>query len=145
MFDDIAAPQPRGRPSRFSNEIATEVCDRLAAGESLQSICRDRHLPHERTVRRWAIEDHEGFSPRYTRERELQTECLIDQIVAIADSVADERESSPAVHAARLRVDARKWIASKMLPRKYGDRLGVDSTGSLTIKIVHGLADAPDE
>src|SRR4026209_2413260 len=118
MFDDIAAPQPRGRPSRFSNEIATEDCDRLAAGESLQSICRDRHLPHERTVRRWAIEDHEGFSPRYTRARELQTECLIDQIVAFAASVADERESSPAVHAARLRVDARKWIASKMLPRK---------------------------
>ena len=97
--------------------------------------------PAGRAVRRWAIEDHEGFSPRYTRAREAQVEHFVDQIVEIADSVAGERESSPAVHAARLAIDTRKWVASKLLPRKYGDRLGIESTGNLVVRIVHGLGD----
>src|SRR4051794_21605109 len=114
MFDDAIVDRPRGRPSRYSEKIATEICDRLAAGESLNAICRDEHMPHERTVRRWAIEDHEGFSPRYACARELKAEHLFDEIVDIADRVANEREAS-IVNAARLAIDARKWVASKML------------------------------
>jgi hypothetical protein len=78
------------------------------------------------------------------RAREQQVEHYVDQMISIADGVANCTDSA-IVHAARLAIDTRKWAASKLLPRKYGDRLGVDSTGSLTIKIVHGLGDAPDD
>lgn len=135
----------RGRPSSYTDEIAAEICERIADGQSLVAICRDESMPSERTVRFWLAREEGNFLPLYVRAREQQTERYVDEMISIADSVAGERESSPAVHAARLAIDTRKWAASKLLPRKYGDRLGVDSTGSLTIKIVQGLGDAPDE
>ena len=131
-------------PSAYTDELASEICERIARGESLKSICRDKGMPPESTFRRWVLEDYGGLAALYARAREMQTECFVDEIVAIADSVADCTDSS-IVHAARLAIDTRKWIASKMLPKRYGDRLDVESAGSLTIKIVHGLGDAPDE
>jgi len=144
MFDAADVKRPPGRPSRYSDETAAEICDRLAAGESLNAICRDEHMPHERTIRRWAIEDHEGFSPRYACARELQAEHLFDEIVDIADRVANEREAA-IVNAARLAIDARKWVASKMLPKKYGDRLDVQQDGQLVVRIIHGLGERRGE
>jgi len=136
---------PTGRPCSYTDEIAAEICERIADGQSLVEICRDPEMPPERTVRWWLAEGKGRFLQLYARAKEQQTERYVDEMISIADSVAGERESSPAVHAARLAIDTRKWAASKLLPKKYGDRLGVDSTGSLTIKIVHGLGDAPDE
>ena len=74
------------------------------------------------TVMRWlAKAEHEEFREQYAHAREVQAEVRADEIVDIAD--ATEGGSNEAVQSARLRVDSRKWIASKLLPKKYGDKI----------------------
>ena len=144
MLYDLTVQQSRGRPSAYSEKIAAEVCERLAAGESLRAICRDGHMPPESTIRGWAIEDYSGFSARYARAREIQTERYAEEILQIADADytgPDGTTDNALIQQARLRVDSRKWLLSKMLPKRYGDRVGIDSTGSLTVKIIRGLGD----
>ena len=125
MFDDAIVKRPPGRPSLYTAEIADEICERLAAGEGLNAICKDQHMPTEKAVRLWVDEDRDGFSPRYVRAREMQAEHWASEIVQIADSVR-QGATSEEVNAARLAVDARKWIASKILPKRYGDRMTVE-------------------
>ena len=112
----------RGRPSRYTPELAAVICERLAVGESLRSICADKAMPGLSTVMGWLFDDkHEGFPEQYARAREAQAELRADEITDIADGV--EHGASEAVQAARLRVDARKWIAAKLLPKRYGDKV----------------------
>lgn len=109
-----------GRPSSYTIEIGDDICDRLANGESLRAICADDGMPGRSTVFRW-LGDNESFRDQYARAREDQAETMADDIVAIADG--DAAEDTPVATARdRLRVDARKWVASKLKPKKYGDR-----------------------
>ena len=118
-----------GRPTIFSDKIADEICGRLANGESLRSICspdRDDFMPAIGTVLRWVGENDE-FRDHYARAREIQAETLADAIVSIADDVTPDPS---AVAKARLQVDSRKWVASKLLPKKYGDKITQEHTGA---------------
>lgn len=124
----------------YSDELAEAICRRIAIGESMVSICRDPEMPGLAAVYDW-LTQHQRFADIYTRAREQQAEHYADEIVEIANSVAGERDSSPAVHAARLNIDARKWVAAKLLPKKYGDRVGVESSGNITVRVVQGLGD----
>jgi len=72
-----------------------------------------------------------GFANQYARAREAQTEALAEQIIPIADDATEED-----AQVARLRVDVRKWIASKILPKKYGDKVQNEISGSLTVESV---------
>lgn len=108
-----------GRPSKYSEKAADEICARLAEGESLRAICRDDHLPSESTVRQWALEDREGFSARYTQARDIGLDCLADEVLEIADSGSDD------VARDRLRFDARRWHLSKLAPKRYGEKVEV--------------------
>jgi hypothetical protein len=110
-----------GRPSIFSDALASLICERISSGQSLREICRTKGMPHLDTVRQWLIGKPE-FSAQYARAREEQADTLADEVVAIADSVAREK-SGTKVQAARLRVDARKWKASKLRPKVYGEKL----------------------
>lgn len=136
-----------GRPCEFTPEAANEICDRLARGESLRSICADEQsgwLPSERTVFRW-LETNDAFRQQYAHAREVQAETLVDQIIEIADGRdVLEREDMDAQAANdvavvrdhnrdRLRIDARKWVASKLAPKKYGDKLDVEHKGGVTL------------
>src|SRR6476620_379009 len=144
MFDDAAIlkqPRGRGRPTAYSDEIADTICRRISLGESLVSVTNDPEMPCRTAVYDWISERHE-FADKYARARQAQAEGYIDEIISISDGVAGCTDSA-VVNAARLAIDTRKWVASKLLPKKYGDKIGIDSTGSLTIKIVHGLGD-PD-
>jgi hypothetical protein len=140
----VVIKQLHGRSSRYSDETAAEICRRISLGQSLVSVTNDPAMPSETTVIRWLSDDrYSEFRALYVRAREQQVERFVDEIVDIADRVAGSADSA-VVHAARLAIDTRKWAAAKRLPKKYGDRLGVDSSGSLTIKILHGLGDEPD-
>src|ERR1700710_2323306 len=109
----------RGRPSIFSPELADRLCERLADGETLRAICRDEGMPNERTVRRWALE-HETFAPQYARARGMGYAGLFDLILGSPDNP----EPDPAaVNRDRLRIDARKWMLAKALPKIYGDKV----------------------
>jgi len=114
-----------GRPSVFTEELADEICTRLANGESLRTICnseRDDFIPSIGTVMRWVVEN-EKFREHYEEARRIQAETMADEIVTIADGSPYADPSPVDVARDRLRVDARKWVASKLLPKKYGDKI----------------------
>ena len=111
-----------GRPSIYSDVLAAQLCHRLAEGESLNAICRDAHMPSRKVVHEWVADDRNGFRDKYARAREAQAEYWASEIIEIADSVR-KGATSEEIQAARLAVDSRKWVASKLLPRKYGDKV----------------------
>lgn len=137
---------PGGRPSDYTQEIATLICERIVEGESLRSICRDEAMPPIRTVFQW-LAKHEEFSHQYARAREAQADTYADEITEIADDGSRDyvqTENGPVIdhdHIARsrLRVDARKWIASKLKPKKYGDKLDLDHSGGMSIQVITGV------
>lgn len=120
-----------GRPSKYSNEMAEKICEKIANGRSLRSICAEDGMPTTSTVCKWLIENKE-FSEQYARAREKQADYFAEEIIEIADSAEAE---SAAVSKAKLQIDARKWAASKIAPKKYGDKQEIDvksSDGSMT-------------
>lgn len=127
----------------FDQKIADEICERLAKGQSLRKICgpeRDDFIPGATTVFGW-LDSIPAFAQQYARARELQAEHYADEMVEIADSpnatvgaTGEPEIRDPARD--RLRVDTRKWIASKLLPKKYGDKIDVNHDGKLTVQIV---------
>lgn len=109
------------------------ICERLAGGESLRAICADICVP-ESTVRTWARDDVNGFAAQYACARGLQADTLFDEIVTIADADPGTLDSgatdSGMVADKRLRIDARKWVASKLAPKKYGEKSSMELTGA---------------
>lgn len=137
------APKP-GRPSSFNQEVADAICERLADGESLRDICQDEEMPNRATVFRW-LSRFKEFSDQYARAREEQADALFDEILTIADDGRNDwmerhnndgeaigwRENGEALRRSQLRVDARKWMAGKLRPKKYSDKLDLNVSGSL--------------
>ena len=129
-----------GRPTLYSCEVAVRICRRIAEGEPLTRICKDEHMPGYSTVLLWRSSNRE-FAALYAKAREDQADVYADQILDIADQ-AVRREVD--VHCARLAIDARKWVASKLKPRAYGDRVGVEYSGALTATVTRPLERAPE-
>lgn len=114
-----------GRPSSFNQEIGSEICRRIAEGASLRSICRDEDMPALSTVMKWVV-DIPAFSEQYDRAREAQADSLFDELLEIADEATPDN-----VQVQRLRVDTRKWAASKLKSKRYGDKLQVGGAADL--------------
>ncbi len=137
------APKKRkaGRPSIYTQPLAVKICRRLAEGESLRAICADKAMPAISTVMGWLFDgNHDEFSEQYARAREAQAEIRADEIVDIADDDANDFTAdkdgnlvanNEHIQRSRLRVDARKWIAAKLLPKRYGDKLDLGGTVGL--------------
>jgi hypothetical protein len=130
------------RPSLYCIEIADEICERISEGESLRAVCRDDRMPNKATVFRWLIA-HQEFSDQYACARDTQADVLADEIIDIADesmndSFVDEngitRTNQDAIARSRLRVDARKWVASKLKPKVYGEKSSVETKIDGTVK-----------
>ncbi len=130
-----------GRPSTYSAEMADAVCQRIANGESIRAMCLDDDMPAERTVYLW-LEAHPEFVQKYAHARERQADFYAAEIVQIADDGRNDTQvdddgvrivDHDHIARSRLRVDARKWYASKLAPKKYGDRQIVDATLDATV------------
>lgn len=119
-----------GARSTYTSAIGDEICRRLAEGETLQSICRDAHIPSIGTVMHWVADDRGGFQAQYACAREAQAHVFAGEIVDLADA-GEARMAN--VELLRVRIDARKWFASKVLPKRYGDRVQQDVTASVEI------------
>ena len=144
--NDSASVNKGGRPTLYSLEIALEICDRIADGESLVKICSDAKMPKKTAVYEWLLR-HKEFAEIYARAREDQADTLADEIHAIADElpqqVVDEkgnatRYDSAYVQWQKNRVDARKWVAAKLKPKKYSDRIahvGDNEADSININV----------
>lgn len=135
---------PAGRPTDYTDEIAREICQQLAEGKSLREICRSSDMPQESTVRKWALEDRSGFYAHYAQAREIGYHAMADELLEIADDAQNdwmERNGEDAsgwqingdhVQRSRLRLDTRKWMLSKVLPKVYGDRIDVNNKHDLS-------------
>ena len=120
-----------GRPTDYTKDMADKICEKISGGLSLRAICAEAGMPARGTVYRWLIENAD-FQDQYTRARDKQADYFAEEIVEIADSAEAE---SAAVAKAKLQIDARKWAASKIAPKKYGDKQEIDvksSDGSMT-------------
>jgi len=119
----------RGRPTLYNDAVTNEICSRLSSGDSLITICKDKHMPVIETVRTWlGQEDKQDFTVRYARARQEQADHYADEMLAIA-------RDEPDVNRARLQIDTRKWIASKLKPKKYGDKITQEHTGNIAVII----------
>lgn len=137
-------PAKVGRHSKYTNEIAEEICHLISTtSRGLVSICSGEDMPSTVTVYSWLNNpEHKEFLNNYTRAREAQADLLADEIIAIADDGSKDTKIRYDAHGvpykgedtewtsrSRLRVDARKWKASKLAPKKYGDKLDVTTDG----------------
>jgi hypothetical protein len=122
-----ARQRPPGRASTYSIEAAAKICAWLADGKSLRAYCRQADTPSRETVCKWLSENRD-FADRYARAREVQADAIVDEILDIADdSTLDPNDR-------RVKIDARKWIAGKLRPKVYGDRVQADVNGKLTLE-----------
>lgn len=126
-------PERKGRPTVFTPELEDKICEEIAKGKSLVSILKAKGMPDYSTVTRYLRKtqgQEDGFCTKYARAREDQADYLFDQILAIADDgsndtyVDDEGKDKvdyDHIQRSKLRVDARKWMASKLRPKRYGE------------------------
>lgn len=123
-----------GRPTIYSDEIAGKICNRLMEGESLVSICEDKDLPSTSTVYNW-LNDLPEFVDKYTRAREVQAERYADEIVKLSDNnEGDIKSRGLTIERNKLQIETRKWVASKLLPKKYGSFKSVEVKGEVENK-----------
>jgi len=141
-----------GRPSDYTPELGDLICSQIAAGISLHKICQeDETLPSSRTVYTW-LRRHPEFLHNYNNSKEDQADKMVEEILEIADDGTNDymiklgkdgeevgsQLNTEHVTRSRLRVDARKWVASKFQSKKYGDKVTTEHTGSI------GLTDMSD-
>lgn len=134
-----------GRPSDYTDELAELICLRLAEGESLRSVCRDDGMPSKQAVLRW-LARNDQFRAQYVRAKEEGAEAIAEEMFDIADDGTNDwmekldkdgeaigyQLNGEHVQRSKLRIDTRKWYLSKILPKKYGDRIQHDQ--SITVK-----------
>jgi len=140
MADDIAnAEERRGRPTLYTKELGDLICQLLSEGRTLRDVCRDEGMPNEATVRGWALRDdteaRPGFFTQYAHAREIGYYAMADETLEISDDGrndwmtrkqgedAVEVVNQEAIARSRLRVDTRKWLLSKALPKVFGERV----------------------
>ena len=133
--------------SIFTSALFTTVCDRISKGESLRAVCRDPEMPAKATVLRW-LREMPDLRDQYAAARDDLMEYWASDIIEIADDgtldtmaglnkYGDEVmvPNHANVQRDRLRIDARKWLLSKLAPRKYGDRLEVEHSGEVQHRV----------
>lgn len=108
---------PKGSGSKYNDERAALICARIADGVSARAACREAGIDLV-THYRWQRE-HPEYAQQVSRAKDDQADSFVDDLIALADSEED-------VARAKLKIDARKWIASKFKPKSFGDRLAVD-------------------
>lgn len=120
----------RGRPTEYTPQLAAEICDTIASNsKGIKRLCNDNsHWPNKDTIFTW-LKNYPEFSDQYAQAKRCQIETFIDEILEIADDtsqdfVVNEQGTTGCNHEyiarSRLRIDTRKWLAAKLVPKIYG-------------------------
>jgi hypothetical protein len=109
-------------PEPFSPELSDAILDMVSDGHSLRTTCEKLGLAR-RTVRSW-LERNSEFAQQYESARKLHIDVHVDRMLDIAAGVSGS-ESNAQVQAAKLEIDTVKWIAGRLLPHRYGDRVAL--------------------
>ncbi len=144
------APKKKGRPSKWTEPTAAEICRRLSTGEPLAAICRDEHMPHPNSVREWT-KARPDFAEAVTQAREAGFEALAAECLTIADDTAGDvietdygpRVDSENIQRSKLRIETRLKLLSKWYPQKYGDKIEIEKTGPPEFVVVIGPGNHP--
>lgn len=128
-----------GRPSIYTQDLADRICAQLSAGLSMRTVCKADDMPDMVTVFRW-LRTKEEFCKQYEKAKAEAADALVEEMLDIADDGTNDwmeihdkdgecagyKVNGEHVQRSRLRVDTRKWIAAKLKPKKYGERVDVD-------------------
>jgi hypothetical protein len=138
---------PAGRPTKYNVEISDKICEIIStSNRSLASICNELKITTV-TVFSW-IEEYPEFLNKYTRAKECQADFLVEEMLEIADDksgdvivkhsngVPYEVEDKEFISRSRLKVETRKWLASKLKPKKYSESYKVENTGDLNLNLI---------
>ncbi len=138
--------------SLYTPELAETICRRLVEGESLRAICRDETMPGASTVFDW-LEANEEFRSKYARARSIQAELGFDLLQEIADDGTNDFmmrggdnpgwiANGEHIQRSKLRAETLRWRLSKLLPKKYGDKVETTHVGDKERPIVMQAVDA---
>lgn len=124
--------------TRYTEAIGLGICEMIAGGKTLPTICAKDGVPAVRTVLRW-VRDHAEFMVVYDRARQARADAWAEEIIQIADDTSEDyvdKERSDGstarvlnaehVQRSRLRIDSRKWLMARAAPKRYGEHLTVD-------------------
>lgn len=135
-------PALTGRPCSFTTDQGDAICILLAEGRSLNEICRQEGMPDKSTVIRW-LGKYPDFRNQYAKAKEVGIEVWAEDILDIADDGSNdwmERKNADgenigwsfngeAAKRSQIRIDARKWLLSKLAPKRFGDKVQQEITG----------------
>ena len=139
----------------YAAEVREAVIERIKEGKSLRMIAEIDGMPSPPTVMDWVRQDKD-FSEQYVRAKEVQAHLMAEEILSISDDGSNdtytdergvERTDVDVIARSKLRVDSRKWLLSKMLPKVYGDKLELDGKvdGDRTLTIVRRVLDSRED
>lgn len=145
-------------PAKFNQKTADKFCGFLAIGESMRTVCARPGMPARTTIFKW-LRENEEFTNQYARAKEEAADALVEEILDIADDGTNDWMekfgkkgdslgwvvNGEAVQRSRVRIDARKFLAMKLKPKKYGDKLEVKSESNINGSVTHKLAELSDE
>jgi hypothetical protein len=133
MMSEQKPKKPSGRPSIHTHELAKEICDTIAeSNQSLYVLChKNPHWPCYNAIYEWINDNRQGFGDLYAKAKENQADYLAESILTIIDKPetfydenGNERNDTQMI---RIKVDALKWHAMKLKPKKWGERTQVDT------------------
>ena len=146
-----------GRPSTYTQELADLICEELALGKSMRSVCTEESMPAMSTVFKWLREIKE-FSEQYEKAKQEATDAMAEDLLHIADTpvLGEIKTTKPdgtveikqdeMLGHRRLQIDTRKWLMAKMKPKKYGEKLDVTTDGkALPTPIMGGSSVRKDD
>jgi hypothetical protein len=129
-------------------KIFSIICSRVELGEALRTVLKAENMPSPATFYSW-LENDESKVKQYARATELRAEAIFEDMITIADDssndeieidlgdgVKSSRPNTEFIQRSRLRVDTRKWIVSKLNPKKYGDKIDIDQKIQGSINII---------
>ncbi len=145
-----------GRPTTYTPEIGKSICESIAtSSKSMKTICSELNLSIN-TVLDWLDykgdnEHIKGFSQLYARAKELQADYLFEEMIEIADDGSNDYmtitkgdqtynvEDKEVTNRSKLRIDVRKFAASKLRSKKYGDKLELSGDQANPIHVITGM------
>ena len=134
-----AQPKKIRRVTKFDEKVAASLLAKIAGGQSVRKICAKAPAPTRETFYKW-IRENEDFATKYIEAKDLCADALAEEILEIADEADNDfsvietekgreyRANGAKLERAKIRIDARKWTASKLAPKKYGAASALDVT-----------------
>ena len=126
------------------DNIFNHVCSQIEKGRALRNVLKDENMPSTSTFYQW-FDNNEDKAKQYARATEVRADIIFDDILSIADENTNdtfvndngiEVVNNDVIQRSRLRIDARKWVLSKLNPKKYGDKIQQEHSGEVTTTVI---------